>query len=202
MAEKVKELVPYFAYGANISPAKMRQRLSRMSLSCEPAQAIEDGVHLAFSHRGGFATLAKTEKQLSHLAGTDAHPVFQNPHGVLYQLSHQDLRVIAGHETGYKLSLMPVQTYQGHVVDANVFVSRPALALPRGLKPPLRYLELLKSGAREQGLSQEYQTWLADLHWVANDQLGPEYFATPSVLYTNVGMLTVILLLIAVVALS
>ncbi len=170
--------VLYFAYGANTSSAVLRKR-GVSPLSAEPAVAAH--AVLAFSHRGGYATLlhgANGPERSGAAGGAGTYPA---PAGVLWELTRADLARLALFEAGYRTEHARVVTREGAEALAVVFVSSGLLTLPRSLPPRRRYRDLLLEGLREHGCPPEYSAWLAGLPVAADGRaLGSEYFQTPS----------------------
>lgn len=181
----------YFAYGANMSSQKLKNRLGSTSVGFEPAFVSQQGVYLTFTHRGGFANLARRPQ----IPSTDQNVIFSKPHGVLYAMTTSDLKQLAKHETGYVLSDIEVQTYEGKIVTAKAFLSKSSMTLKASVLPTKRYLGLLLGGAIEHGLAEEYVMWLRCMDCVDSDGLGFEYFDTPSILYTNISFFLVLTVL-------
>jgi hypothetical protein len=102
---KPSDALLYFAYGANMSSEKLRQRgvqLSRLS----PAQVADPSICLGFSHRNGFATLVALDT-----LGSDVRYVYRQPHGVLYRITPRDLDTLRAAEQGYYLHDITVTPY-------------------------------------------------------------------------------------------
>ena len=193
---KVGGKIPYFAYGANMSSQKMKERIGVLSIQKQPCQVVAEDVCLSFSHRGGYANLIQNQK--GDIQSKKSHDLtWPMPHGVLYMLTEAELKLTARSETGYKKWTVPVRSYNGEITDACVFISEPSLCLVSSVRPTCRYLALLKSGAAENNLDKDYQSWLCTNDCIASDKLGPEYFDTPSVMYTNIGFMTVLAIAIA-----
>ena len=182
----------YFAYGANMQREKLVER-GVAAESAQPAFVSGDVYHLAFRHRGGYATLVRKR------AAEQACKAESQLHGVLYELSEQDMAKIAKVETGYRLLGLEVQTYAGVNCCALAFVSRPSLRLKKSVAPSKRYLKLLQTGAADQRLDASYQSLLASIS--PADEYTPlpgEYFDTPSATYAMVGLTALVILFTAV----
>ena len=83
-----------FGFGANINPAKLRDR--RGIRPAETARAKVEGFRLLFNHRGGFGNI---EEVADHAPPTSLSPAISHPsevHGVLLRLSHHDFGRLAG----------------------------------------------------------------------------------------------------------
>ena len=72
--------------------------------------------------------------------------------------------IISGSGKWYNTELVTVQTYEGETVEGcTIFCCVAAKRLPKSYPPSLRYMSLLRDGARELGLSREYQKMLNTL---------------------------------------
>ena len=207
----------HFSYGANLSQRVLARRGVR------PVRALKavvpPDVALRFQHRGGFATLVVCnaagrfceEGSLSSADGADVrHPLpvqreesvcsIRQPHGMLYLLSAADMKALSTRETGYGIVQLCVTPYDSSAaVVASVYVSRPALRLPRALPPTVRYKRLLVDGAKQCGLEPSYVSVLEQLPTVVSGGLPPEYFDTPSGLPATLAAVMVLALAIGVV---
>jgi hypothetical protein len=196
--------VPYFAYGANMSAAKAAARFAARGAAAEPrlagapAQAVEPGLGLAFSHRGGYASLVSATsssepwqwQQLpgggaaadERADGDAASPVLWQPHGVLYRLTPPQLQALASYEIGYTQRAVRVRAYgQQDDVAAAVFVSSWLLRLRRAVRPTQRYLDLLLAGAEEHALDPAYVACLRGVPTVEPKMLGGAVYSdTPA----------------------
>lgn len=203
MGFEAAKTVQYFAYGANMSSLKLRERLTRNKLESQPAQILSSHFYLSFIHRGGFASLVDIKKNQALTSLESNVLAFQSPHGVLYTLTSEELQLIARSETGYSLCEdLEVITFDQQILKACAFISNPSLRLSQPVMPTKRYMKYLLSGAKENKLNLDYIAWLQSIQGVDSNALGPEYFDTPSVLYTNIAFFTIIVLLLAVLAVS
>ena len=143
------EHVWYFAYGANMSSATLRRR-GVPFVEALPARLPEH--RLSFDLRG----LAWVEPSFANVVPDPEAEV----HGVLYRMTPRALARLNRSESGaYKVVEKPVLGADGRQVSAWVYVNR----RPRPPRPPSRrYLGLLQDGAREHGLPEPYQRWLAE----------------------------------------
>lgn len=181
--------VPYFAYGANMSSLVLNRRgISRgWTKNGEPAQVVDASMSLAFAHRSGFATLLETRTEKMNKKKSpqaSSGPAWQwtqtseafvknlahrQPHGVLYYIERSDLSMLEKFEVGYRQSTLLVQPYGGgNPVEALVFVSRGELLLRRPVAPTSRYMNLLREGAKRNGLNTEYVAWLENVPTVSD----------------------------------
>jgi hypothetical protein len=185
-------VVLYLAYGANMSSRKLRERGVTTSDPGRPAVARDKTV--SFSHRGGFATLLDldTNPQNSkglHI-GSSGHeqPLGIVCHGVVYSLTEGNMRRLSRVETGYRRASVAVVTYGEQWLEAEVFVSQPSLVLKAAVPPTERYLTLMREGAREHGLKQDYLSWLDGVQPWDGYSHQESRFDTPSAAYANIGL--------------
>ncbi|MEW5306203.1 MAG: hypothetical protein WDW38_009061 [Sanguina aurantia] len=160
-------------------------------LSRDPATVKDPSIRLVFKHRGGYASLAKLEP--GH------EPKYapyngQRVHGVLYKVSAEDLMKLQKREGGYVTQSTEVETYDGKVVSARVFVSGPLATLAAEVIPTEKYMHSLRDGAADNYLDPLYQGWLSGIETVSSAGLGPEYYDTPSkwISYIFLAMVAII----------
>ena len=187
-----KMVLLYFAYGANMQREKLLER-GVAAESAQPAFVTGNLYHLAFRHRGGYATL------VSKTAAEQACKAESQVHGVIYELREQDLAKVAKVETGYGLLSVEVQTYAGVKCCAMAFISRPSLRLKQSVAPSRRYLDLMQTGAAAHGLDISYQRLLASISPADEyTPLSAAYFDTPSALYAMLGLTALVISFTAV----
>jgi AIG2-like family len=168
----------HFSYGANMNSGVLRKR-GVAPLSVAPAFVSDDTWCLSFSHRGGFATLLPCSAV--HVTAVSKQCVLARPHGVLYGLRPEDMQALQRNETGYDVATISVRQYgTSEDVQALCFRSSPLLTLRAPLAPTDRYLNLLKGGARERGLSPDYCALLEAVPTLPASGLPAQYFDTPS----------------------
>ena len=153
--------VAYFAFGANMARSVLTGRRGVVPLDAAPGRV--KGHTLAFNLPGiplvepAFASIERAEP--------DAEC-----HGVLYTLTPEDwLKVCATEGVfspfgmgGYRVVSLPVALYDERTVPAFTLQAGGArVPSAMSLPPSERYLNLLKEGARENGLSLEWQRYLA-----------------------------------------
>ncbi len=138
----------YFAFGSNMCPAQMVRR-------CPSAVRIGAGVlpdhTLRFPRRGavwsGGIADAAPEKG-------------QEVHGVIYELSPEDMELLDGFEVSYDRAIVEVVLQKGQSVDAVLY----RLKEPLGHFPPGRaYLETMIRGARLASIPEPYIARLESL---------------------------------------
>ena len=145
--------VKYFAYGSNLA-ASVREGRRRLSPMSSAPGFVRDH-RLAFNVPG-FALAEPAFASIQRAEGEECH-------GGVYELSVGDwLRLCAseGVPFGYRVVEVPVELYAG--------VTVPAYTLEAGLPdfmgdltPSERYLTLIREGARELGLTPQWQERLA-----------------------------------------
>lgn len=134
----------YFAYGANMCSAVLRDRRGIEPFSARPAFVSDYGVVF---NMPGIWLLEPVFANLVAKAGAVAH-------GVLYELSPVALKKLRSMEgSAYLDVVLPVHTYTGEVREAHAYMG--PTNLPLG-KPSRRYLGLLVEGGREHKLPGEY----------------------------------------------
>lgn len=139
----MSEEVWYFAFGANMCSSVLRTR--RVSpLSSEAARL--DGFRLVFGEPG-FPPLEPVFASIEPAEGEAVH-------GVLFRLTRRDFaRIDSTEGPGYDLLRVDVVGSVHGSARARAFRTRKPV---RGRKPSRRYVDLLRSGAREHGLPAEY----------------------------------------------
>jgi hypothetical protein len=117
-------------------------------LASEPAR-LDDHV-LFFGERG----IPLLEPGFATIGAAPGETVW----GVLHRLRAGDLEVLRSYEGNtYSRRLVPVVGRDSGEVEAWLFSSRYPV---QGLRPSTRYLGRLLTGARENGLPEDYVTWL------------------------------------------
>lgn len=144
------DVVAYFAFGSNMSTTRMCQRLGHRPSDIKafktwskPTKAVLLGYRRVFNKpdpddpaKKGFANIVADQNGKTE--------------GVLYQLSRDVIAFIDQHEDGYQRVEVTVKV-DGKDSQAQTYV---AASPTEGLKPPKEYLETLKMGAEEHGLTQ------------------------------------------------
>ncbi|GLC43153.1 hypothetical protein PLESTB_000857500 [Pleodorina starrii] len=188
--------VTTFAYGANMNFLTLARREVRV-LSRDPAFVVDSAVRLVFKHQGGYATLERAEDG-GEQAGAQAEPRFRpydgRIHGVLYRVTREDFAKLSKREGGYLVQELQVQTYDGSLHTALVFVSNPLFKLPEEVTPTEKYLAKVREGARDNYLDPAYQAFLSGISTVPGAGLGSEYYNTPSK-YMGYSFLVVVALI-------
>jgi len=141
----------YFAYGANMHEATLRQR--RGITARESRRGRVAGYRLRFNLDGrpqGRAAPANLEPD-------PAAAVW----GVVYRITRRDLLRLDSTEgvpgRGYRHAAVIVEAGDGAPIEAVAYIAR---GKPTDGKPSLRYLNLLREGARAHGLPADYILFL------------------------------------------
>lgn len=140
----------YIAYGSNLHPLRLQQRLGRVI----PAARLQlEGFALRFHKRGGDNS-AKVD--LVRSKNETAEPVF----AALYQLETEQLDRLDRFEGGYQRTTLQVELPGGDCVGAITYCAEQHRIDP-ALKPFDWYLGLIRAGSEALDFSEEYQRWLA-----------------------------------------
>ena len=153
--------VTYFAFGSNMCATVREDRRRLRPLSIAPG--FVRGERLAFNMIG-FSPLEPAFASIMPSSNKD-----DECHGGVFQLTLFDwFRLLAsegvpfGGPLGYQVREVTVQLYNGGSVKAWTLGSG-LLASPVELPPSKRYLGLIRTGARELGLTSAWQRRLADI---------------------------------------
>lgn len=135
----------YFAYGSNMSKARLRERVpSAQPLGCYRLE----GFDLRF-HKVGVDNSAKCDAFCTDHAS-------DNIYGVLYEIDPAELPSLnraEGLGFGYDQTIVFLSSQSGDAVTAMTYV---ATHIREGLKPYDWYLNHLLVGAKEGGLPEQY----------------------------------------------
>ncbi len=151
-----EDVVWNFAFGSNLHPEKREGRanlcIDEVVPGCLP------GWRLAFN--------LKSIRWLEpSMAGIEPDPDAV-VHGVLLRFSPEEFRKLVqseGDGHSYELVQVEVQAYDGRSIQARAFRALPHRKYPEDVPPSLRYLTLIREGARRSQLSAEYVEWLDGL---------------------------------------
>ena len=135
----------YFAYGSNMSRSRLEERVGGVR---DFGWSTLQGYRHAFNKRGADGT-AK-----GNIMVADEDSV----HGVLYQLTNEQLRTLAHYERGYAAKRVVVYAHD-HATIYECATYR-AIEITTGLLPHQDYLAHYEQGLREHSLPQDYCTRL------------------------------------------
>ena len=156
----------YFAYGSNLGTRGLEAKgiVARRS---EPARLV--GWQLAFDLPSAFRRLEGGVANIS--PGEEGDEV----HGAVHEIDASALEHLDVLETVgvlYERKSLPVVTYDGHSLIAEVYVGFPTVRDPV-LRPSRRYLSLILAGATERGLESSWIDRLRDTQTHVPPELGP-----------------------------
>ena len=126
--------------------------------------------NLVFNHNGGYGNIESAvtieREKLDFSALSPKTPQPSSVHGVLLKLSRQEFSRLAWEEYAYDTVEVPVEVYPvdaggtARVQHALAFKTAAcAIAHPSTL-PSGRYINLIREGARDSGIEQQYRDWL------------------------------------------
>jgi gamma-glutamylcyclotransferase len=151
LAGRPAEEIWYFAYGANMHDAAFRVRRGICALESRPARL--QGFRLRFNLEGRPPGRAAP-------ANLDRDPEAEL-WGVLHRITRRDLLRLDATEgvpgRGYRHVEIAATDADGRTIRAVAYM---APGGPFDGKPSLRYLTLLREGARAHGLPEHYIRWL------------------------------------------
>ena len=145
-----------FAFGSNLHPEKLKGRANLKVKECFPGK-LKDW-RLAFNLRG----ISWLEPSM---AGVEPAPG-DEVHGVLLRMSPEEFRKLVlseGENHAYRQVEVEVETYHGTKQKALAFSALDSRKMPEDKPPTLRYLELIRTGARLRGLAPDYISRLDSL---------------------------------------
>ncbi len=129
----------HFAYGSNMSTARLKKRIN---------EVIQKGAAKLDGHEIRFDKKSDDRSGKTNLAAAEGSTVW----GVLYELTPEQFRKLAGIEKGYRVQDVTVEAAVAKAV-ARTFIAEETTP---ALRPTRTYLDHLIAGAREHGLPQPY----------------------------------------------
>ena len=147
--------IRYFAYGSNLATSVREGRRGLRPLSSAPGFVRDH--RLAFNLPG----MGPAEPAFASIQPEPG----EECHGGLFELSLMDWSRLCASEGvpfAYRVASVDVQCYDGASVPAYTLIGN-ARAPFGDLQPSARYLELIRDGARELGLTDAWQDRLASL---------------------------------------
>jgi cation transport regulator ChaC len=151
LAGRPTEEIWYFAYGANMHDRAFRIRRGIRALECRPA--LVEGFRLRFNLEGR----PKGRAAPANLGRDPGAEVW----GVLYRITRRDLLRLDSTEgvpgQGYRHIEVEARDPDGQLLRAVAYMA-PGNVIDG--KPSLRYITLLRDGARAHGLPEHYLRYL------------------------------------------
>lgn len=144
-----------FAFGSNLHPEVRERRCGLHPSLMVPAQL--PGWRLVFDLPG----VPWVEPAMASIVPAPGHAV----HGLLLRLRPEQLVALDRSEGGgrfYRQVEVEAHRYTGERVRALAFKTAPG-SVARERLPSLRYLQLIREGARHSGLDPDYCRWLDEL---------------------------------------
>ena len=146
-----RQEVWYFAYGANMDDNTFRIRRRIHPLACRPGRVT--GYRLRFNLDGR----PKGRSAPANLSPDPDAEVW----GVLYRITRRDLMLLDATEgvpgRGYRHVEIETQDWNGRVIPAVTYMAQ---GKEIDGKPSLRYITLIREGARAHGLPENYIRFL------------------------------------------
>ena len=131
----------YFAYGSNMSRARLEERVGVVR---------DHGWSTLHGHRHAFNKLGADGTAKGNIIPAPQDVV----HGVLYQLTEEQLRILAHYEGGYVAKQVAVYVHQ--LAEVYTCTTYKAVKTTLDLLPHHAYLKHYQKGLQEHGLPQEY----------------------------------------------
>lgn len=130
----------YFAYGSNLSSARLRARVGEVRV---------EGRAVLAAHEHQFSKPGRDGTGKGHIAPHARRTV----HGVLYALADDQFAHLATFEGGYERATLSLSTPGGLVVTATTFVALQPGGAPA---PSLAYLDHYRQGFVEHEIPRDY----------------------------------------------
>ena len=157
-------MILYFAYGSNMSAARMKQRLG-WEASRRAATLIN--FHLVFD-QAGFNDPSWSPANIRSEQGGLVE-------GMVYEVEEKDLKILDGYEKYYQRLEVKVMAAKEKKLDAVTYLSKKS----RGEKPPTQeYLNFLLEG--KSFLSREYFDELSRIQVIPGDSMKQEHLPESS----------------------
>ena len=157
-------MILYFAYGSNMSAARMKQRLG--SETPNRAATLKD-FQLVFD-QAGFNAPSWSPANIRSEQGSLVE-------GMIYEVEEKDFKILDGYEKFYQRLEVKVMAAQKEKLDAVTYLSKKS----RGEKPPTQeYLNFLLEG--KSFLSREYFDELSQIQVIPEDSMKQEHLPESS----------------------
>ncbi|CCX06317.1 Similar to Gamma-glutamylcyclotransferase; acc. no. Q9D7X8 [Pyronema omphalodes CBS 100304] len=164
LLEKAQETIFYLAYGSNLCSATFLGRRGIRPLSSIPVRVPE--LTLTFS-LPGIAYLEPCFANVSFTENPDPSWWKGGLIGVVYEVTQSDFAKILATEgggTAYQIRSVTAVTLEGgKTIDAKTLLAPLARERHSGAQPSKRYLDLIRTGARQHSLPEDYREWLEGL---------------------------------------
>jgi hypothetical protein len=154
---RTEPTVRYFGFGANVDQSVMERRIGSRPLAAEPA--VAHGYRLAFTALGFGPEPA--------FASIEPAPARGECHGVLYTLDLPQMARLCASEGvpfAYLVSNVRCTTYDGARLGACALKANgPGRMVDSAfgrIRPSARYLNLIRAGAMNSGLSESWLEYL------------------------------------------
>lgn len=138
----------YFAYGSNLLASQMRKRTDAARW---PRLAFLPDYRLAFEMEGGDGCVYANVR-------TPGDGVY----GVVYRCTAEELAALDRYETGYDRRSITVRDADGKELPAEIYLAKPDRVTAERA-PSAEYWRRILTGAREQGLPEDYILQLQSL---------------------------------------
>ena len=138
-----------FAYGSNLHPDRVRSRAMFKPSRVERARLVD--WRLAFNLSTG---LPFAEPSMANIIPAAQREV----HGLALEMTEAQLEALIRSEGGgrfYHCVELPLQTYAGDHIHARAFIARDEMVREE-VPPSLRYMTLIRDGARAHALEDAY----------------------------------------------
>ena len=157
-------MILYFAYGSNMSAARMKQRLGweapRRAATLRDFQLVFD--------QAGFNDPSWSPANIRSEQGGLVE-------GMVYEVEEKDLKILDGYEKYYQRLEVKVMGAKEKKLDAVTYISKKS----RGEKPPTqKYLNFLLEG--KSFLSREYFDKLSRIQVIPEDSMKQEHLPESS----------------------
>jgi len=157
-------MILYFAYGSNMSAARLKQRLG---LEAPRRAASLKDFQLVFDQAGFNAPSWSPANIRSEQGGL--------VEGMVYEVEEKDLKILDGYEKFYQRLKVKVMAAQQEKLDAVTYLSKKS----RGKKPPPQeYLNFLIEG--KSFLSREYFDELSRIQVILENSMKQEHLPESS----------------------
>ena len=149
LIKKDENFIWNFAIASNLHPVKRSERANLKIEKILPGK-LKDW-RLAFNLRG----ISWIEPSMASIEPESGNEV----HGLLLKMSKLDFNKLVlseGEDYVYKKEIVEVKTYDGKMINAIAFRTTNEHKLKKDIPPSLRYMNLIREGARLSNLDEKY----------------------------------------------